>query len=57
VLGGGVIAQNPYLREVLETRLGEWALHPSLQGLRIELSTLENAPLEGTKLLEKRRYG
>jgi glucokinase len=57
VLGGGVIAQNPYLKELLETGLGEWALRPSLQGLRIELSTLENAPLEGTKLLETRRYG
>jgi glucokinase len=57
VLGGGIAAQNPYLKGLLENSLERWTLGPSLQGLRIELSTLENAPLEGTKLLETRRYG
>lgn len=52
VLGGGVIDMNPYLATLLREKLKEYALAPSLQGLRIETSVLENAPLAGAKLLE-----
>lgn len=52
VLGGGVINQNPYLGTLLEKQLRHYALMPSLQGLRIEMSVLKNASLEGAKLLE-----
>ena len=53
VLGGGVMAQNSYLVTLLREKLKHYALSPSLQGLRIEMSVLENAPLEGAKLLER----
>jgi glucokinase len=52
VLGGGVITQNPYLVTLLREKLKDFALAPSLEELRIEMSVLENAPLEGAKLLE-----
>lgn len=57
VLGGGVIRENPYLAELLRERLGKFALKPSLQNLRIEISALENASMDGAKLLQERRYG
>ncbi|HLD22316.1 MAG TPA: ROK family protein [Sulfuricurvum sp.] len=53
VLGGGVMAQNSYLVTLLREKLKHYTLSPSLQGLRIEMSVLENAPLEGAKLLER----
>lgn len=52
VLGGGVIEQNPYLGTLLEEKLKRYALSASLEGLRVEMSVLKNAPLEGSKLLE-----
>lgn len=52
VLGGGVIIQNPYLATLLRENLAEYALSKSVKQLRIEISALENAPLEGAKLLE-----
>jgi len=52
VLGGGVIDQNPYLVTLLREKLKEYALTPALEGVRIEMSVLENAPLAGAKLLE-----
>lgn len=57
ILGGGIVRQNPYLEEFLRERLEEWALPQALRRLRIETSRLENAPLEGAKLLEEKRYG
>ena len=56
VLGGGVIVQNPYLVTLLQEKLKNVALQPSLQNLRIEMSVLKHAPLDGTKLLES-HYG
>jgi glucokinase len=53
VLGGGVIQQNPYLVTLLSEKLADYALEGSLRDLRIEMSALENAPLEGAKLLEQ----
>jgi glucokinase len=52
ILGGGVIDQNPYLVTLLREKLNHYALAPTLEGLRIEMSVLENAPLAGAKLLE-----
>lgn len=52
VLGGGVIEQNPYLGTLLEEKLKRYALSALLEGLRVEMSVLKNAPLEGSKLLE-----
>jgi len=52
VLGGGVIEQNPYLGTLLEEKLKRYALSALLEGLRVEMSVLKNAPLEGAKLLE-----
>ncbi len=52
VLGGGVIEQNPYLATLLREKLSYYALAPSVQNVRIEISALQNAPLEGAKLLE-----
>jgi len=45
--------QNPYLATLLREKLQHYTLSPSLQGLRIEISALENAPLMGAKLLER----
>lgn len=52
VLGGGVIEQNPYLATLLREKLHYYALFPALQNMRLEISALQNAPLEGAKLLE-----
>jgi len=57
VLGGGIMQQNPYLLEMLKTDLGTFALKPSLERVHIEMSRLENASLEGAKLLEERSHG
>lgn len=51
VLGGGVIQHNPFLTETVKKRVKEFALAASLDGLKIELTRLENASLEGAKLL------
>ncbi len=52
VLGGGVIGHNRYLDTLLREKLPSYALKNSLESLKIERSLLENAPLEGAKLLE-----
>ena len=57
VLGGGIVEQNPYLQRVLTEGLDTYALKASLEGLDITVSDLENAPLEGAKLLERSIYG
>ncbi len=51
VLGGGVIAHNPWISTVIKTRIDQYALNASLTELRIERSHLEEASLEGAKLL------
>ena len=56
VLGGGIIKDNPYLIKLLKDHLEEFVLEQSLENLCIEVSVLENAPLEGTKLLQERKY-
>ncbi len=51
VLGGGVIEHNPTLMETVRQRIGNYALLASCEGLIIEMSHLQNASLEGAKLL------
>ncbi|WP_457596424.1 ROK family protein, partial [Hydrogenimonas sp.] len=51
VLGGGVVAHNPWLVERVKERLKNYALAASLEGLRIVGSELQEAPLQGAKLL------
>ncbi len=57
VLGGGVIKNNPYLLEILKERLELFTLKPSMKTLKIEISRLNNASLDGIKLLEGKKYG
>ncbi len=51
VLGGGVIAHNPWVVDSVRERIGDDALADSLQALRIEASRLEEASLMGAKIL------
>jgi len=51
VLGGGVIDQNPDLVETVCKQIGDYALLASCEGLIIEKSRIENASLEGAKIL------
>ncbi|SFP19221.1 ROK family protein [Hydrogenimonas thermophila] len=54
VFGGGVIEHNPELIEIVRKRIGDYALLASCEGLRVEKSRMENASLEGVKILLKR---
>ncbi|ADV46246.1 ROK family protein [Nitratifractor salsuginis] len=54
VLGGGVITHRPALVEYLKERLPDYAPSFALEGCRIELTRLENASLEGAKILLER---
>ena len=51
VLGGGVVENNPWVVEEVKRRVGGYALAASLGGLRIERTRIENASLEGAKIL------
>jgi len=51
VLGGGVIEHNPELIEIVRKRISDYALLASCEGLRVEKSRMENASLEGAKIL------
>ena len=51
VLGGGVFQHNPFLLPIVRERISSYALGASLEGLRIEATRIENASLEGAKLL------
>jgi glucokinase len=53
VLGGGVVENNPFLLEYIQAHIEKYAFAAALRGVGIVLSELENAPLEGTKLLEE----
>ncbi len=54
VLGGGVITNNPSLVEYIEAKLPSFAPSFALKGCRIELTRLQNASLEGAKILLER---
>lgn len=51
ILGGGVIKSNPFLLDIIKKDLDKFALKQSCEGLDIVISKLENASLEGAKLL------
>jgi len=51
VLGGGVVEHNPYLLEVVSENIANFALKPSCEGLEVRMSEIEDASLEGAKLL------
>ncbi len=57
VLGGGIIQKNRYLLTLLKESMAKYALHTSLIDLEIQISVLKNGALEGTKLLQERKYG
>ncbi len=54
ILGGGVITHHPDLVELVKTELPTYAPPFALEGVRIERSRLENASLEGAKILLER---
>ena len=51
ILGGGVIRHNPWLLDSLRQNIDRYALAASLEGVKIELSQIEEASLEGAKIL------
>ncbi|WP_201353310.1 ROK family protein [Hydrogenimonas urashimensis] len=51
VLGGGVVSHNPFLLPIVRKKITEFALLTSCDGLNIEMTRIENASLEGAKLL------
>ena len=51
VLGGGVVTANPWLKDHVKIRIPLYALAAALEGIRIELSRLTDASLEGAKIL------
>ncbi len=52
VLGGGIIEANPYLRDKVITKIGSFALKPTLENCKIIKSQLSDAPLIGASLLK-----
>ncbi len=51
VLGGGVIEHNPEVVDRVEREIARYALAESLKGLKIVRSRIENASMQGAKLL------
>ena len=56
VFGGGIIQENPYLVPWIREEIAAMALSSSLEGLNIVQTKLQNAAIDGAKLLEKREY-
>jgi len=54
VLGGGIIEANPYLVPWIREHIVSMALPTSLEGLQIVQTKLQNAAMDGAKLLEER---
>jgi len=52
VLGGGIIEANPYLVDMILSKIDGFALKPSLKNCKIVKSELKNAPLIGASLLK-----
>jgi glucokinase len=50
VLGGGVIEDNRYLIDLVRKELPKYALKSSVDNLKVELTRLYDAPLEGMKI-------
>lgn len=56
ILGGGVIDRNRDLISHIKDNIKEYAFANSLKNLKIELSSLKDGSLEGTKFLKKENY-
>ena len=56
VFGGGIIQDNPYLVPWIRKEIATMALSSSLEGLSIVQTELQNAAMDGAKLLEKGNY-
>ena len=54
VLGGGIIQENSYLVPWIREQIVSMALPTSLEGLHIVQTKLQNAAMDGAKLLEER---
>jgi len=52
VLGGGLIMNNRYLEKVVGEKIGAYAMPLALQNIKIAISNLEDASLEGAFLLK-----
>lgn len=52
VLGGGIITQNHYLIEMISKNIKNYALPQALKDVKICLSSLDDAPLQGALLLK-----
>ncbi|WP_373070986.1 ROK family protein [Sulfurimonas sp.] len=52
VLGGSVITQNHYLKDIIINQIENYALPQALKDLKICISDLEDAPLQGALLLK-----
>jgi glucokinase len=52
VLGGGLIMHNRYLEKIIQERIKAYALPLALQNIKIRISQLEDASLEGAFLLK-----
>ena len=52
VLGGGVIDANPYLLDIIKSKIKSYTLKPTLKDTKIIISSLKDAPLIGAKLLK-----
>ena len=51
VLGGGVVGDNSWLIPIIKERLSEHSLNVSLSRCRVELSRIDNASLQGARVL------
>jgi len=51
VLGGGIIDANPYLLDLIKSKISEYTLKPTLDNCKIIKSSLKDAPLKGAMLL------
>ena len=52
VLGGGIVDANPYLNDMINKRIHNYALPQALKDLKISQSTLDNAAIIGAKKLK-----
>lgn len=52
VLGGGIISSNTYLKDMIVDNIDQYALPQALKDVKIQLTTLDDAPLKGALLLK-----
>ena len=52
VLGGGIMLSNTYLKEIITRNIDKYALSEALKDVKICISTIDDAPLQGALLLK-----